>query len=126
VRLTPGPIAPDATLAPFSDVWPSQCFFPGASPTQLVNWRPNRVAVPSRQLDGARDRPRPGEPAVGLIGMTSKSRDETGASFTLAASIGGVAATNARLPGREVTRLAEARGSSTAGDPITREEANDA
>jgi hypothetical protein len=79
-----------------------------------------------------------------------------GARFALSAAIGGVAATNANLPGREVTRAVIERiargerrqrhiraprssapdkreaapasdaGSSTVRDPITREEANDA
>jgi hypothetical protein len=60
--------------------------------------------VASRRPDGHGLQPNGGQAAVSLIGAAAESCDDRGASFSSAASIGVVAATNGHRAGREATR----------------------
>src|SRR4051794_14821243 len=71
---------------------------------QLLKRRPAHGAVARRHLGGAGDWRRGRQLPVSPIGTAAASGDDGGANYALPASIGGVAATNEHLPGRELTR----------------------
>src|SRR4051794_22544979 len=77
---------------------------------QLVKRRPAHGAVASRHLGGAGEWRRGRQLSVSPIGTAAASGDDGGANYALPASIGGVAATNEHLPGRELTGAQIARG----------------